>query len=389
MAVVDEEALEEEAVAAAAIVPGRQSWSAPRWVIDAAIFLSARVVIFGALFIVTVLRPGTRLIHLLHMWDADWYVKAAANGYPSTLPQVAGPEAQSTIAFFPLFPLLIRLVHNLTGLSYIASGTIVSIASGLAAALMIGLLVRTLADDQAGTRAVALFSFFPASVAMVLPFAEGLAVALACACLYFLVKRQWLWAGVAAGLATASRPTAVLLPVVCAYAAGMAIWRRREWRALLCLPLAPAGLIAYFLFLKARTGSLTAWFQVQEKGWVQKTDWGRGTVRAVRQVFESPLVDLNALSATLALGLTIVGLAALFWWRPPGVVVLYSLLVTALAVTSGIGSRPRYLLSAFPVVIAPGIVAKAPGLYYPLLGMYAAALGVYAILATSGAQAIL
>lgn len=323
------------------------------------------------------------------MWDAGWYMNAAQNGYPDFVSDQPGHDAQSNIAFFPLFPLLVRFVQGLTGWTFLASGVLVSIASGLAAALVIWVLVRHLADDEGAIRAVALFSFFPASVSMVLPFSEGVAVGFSAACLYFLVRERWLLAGMAAGFATAARPTAMVLTLCCVYAAGMAVLRKRQWSALVCIPLAPLGVVAYFTFLKFRTGRFTAWFDVLEAGWAQKTDFGRGTLNAVRLVLHSPLVDLNALSATLALGATIAGFIALLYWRPPTVIILYAAAVSALALTSGIGSRPRYMLSAFPLLMALGVVTRKPVSFSIVLGMSATGLGVYTILSTSGLQAIL
>lgn len=355
----------------------------------AAIFLASRLVVVGALFIGTVLRPGSTITGLLYMWDAGWYMNTAQNGYPSTLPDHVGHTAQSTIAFFPLFPLLVRHVQGITGWTFLGAGVFVSVLSGLAAALVIWLLVRFLVDDASALRAVALFSFFPASVAMVLPFAEGVAVALSAGCLYFLVRERWLAAGLAAAFATAARPTAMVLTVCCLYAALVAVVRKRQWWALVSVALAPLGVFVYFTFLKFRTGSFTAWFEVLEAGWAQKTDYGRGTLNAVRLVLHSPLVDLNALSATLALGATIAGFIALLYWRPPAVIVVYAAAVSLMAVTSGIGSRPRYMLSAFPLIIAVAVVLRRPAAFSVVLGCSATALGVYAILSTSGLQAIL
>jgi hypothetical protein len=55
-------------------------------------------------------------------------------------------------------------------------------------------------------------------------------------------------------LATASRPGAIAVAAACACAAGLAIWRRRDWRALAAPLIAPLGFIGYVGWLGNYTG---------------------------------------------------------------------------------------------------------------------------------------
>src|SRR5438128_829027 len=81
-------------------------------------------------------------------------------------------------------------------------------------------------------RPVALFCFFPGAMVLSLAYSEALMLALAIGCLLALLKERWVTAGVLGAFATATRPNAVALVAACAWAAGTAIWRRRQWRAL-------------------------------------------------------------------------------------------------------------------------------------------------------------
>lgn len=69
------------------------------------------------------------------IWDADWYRKIAETGYPSQLPlDDSGRVAQNEWAFYPLYPLLVRALMNLTGLGYPTLALGVSLLAGFGAA---------------------------------------------------------------------------------------------------------------------------------------------------------------------------------------------------------------------------------------------------------------
>src|SRR3954447_25492035 len=63
-------------------------------------------------------RPYTHLLGVLGTWDGRWYSAAAAQGY------LLVPGRRSDPAFFPLYPLLLRMLHPL-GLSFETAGIIV------------------------------------------------------------------------------------------------------------------------------------------------------------------------------------------------------------------------------------------------------------------------
>ena len=69
-------------------------------------------------------------------------------------------------------------------------------------------------------------------------------IVLACVCFWFLLEERWLLAGVAAALASATRPNGVALVAACAVAAFIAIRQRRDWWSLVAPLLAPIGFIA-------------------------------------------------------------------------------------------------------------------------------------------------
>jgi hypothetical protein len=334
-------------------------------------FLASRVAVTGAIWAVLQIRPDGSGFGVIQRWDSGWYVRAASEGYSPVVPALDGAvndAAQTTHAFFPLFPGLLRALHGL-GLSYLAAGVLVNIVAGLAAVTLLWVLVDDLWGRDAANRAALLFSFFPGTYALSMLYAEGLMLVFSVGCLLALHRRQWVVAGLAGALATASRPNALALVPACAVAAGLYVWRaegadrRRSLVALAAPVLCPLGAVAFFLFLWRRTGSLSTWFTVQRRGWGQTFDLGQlasDTASALRH----PTADVNVTVGVAGLILGIVGLVVLARARPPVEHLVYSAVVLMISTAGNAFLHPRFLLAA-----VPALAAVAYRLSWPVFSM--------------------
>ncbi|HKS00702.1 MAG TPA: hypothetical protein VJS86_03430, partial [Arthrobacter sp.] len=94
----------------------------PWWAQVAAVYVAARLV-SACIFMAAALHQGTSpwfpakpdYWNFIYIWDAGWYDAAMTGGYPSELPVDAGGNVQeNTWAFYPLFPLLARLLSAAT-----------------------------------------------------------------------------------------------------------------------------------------------------------------------------------------------------------------------------------------------------------------------------------
>ena len=325
---------------------------------------------------------GDGVVRALGRFDGGWYLELALRGYPG-VDQLDG--RLKSLAFFPLYPLTIRGVHDLTGLSPLAVGVLVSTVLGALAVCLVWALVREVQGEEAATRAAAAFAFFPGAFVLSMAYSEALLVAAAAACLLLLVRQQWVAAGLAAAVATAARPNAAVLIGACAWAAAVAIHRRRDWSALWAVGLAPAGLLGYFAFLWVRTGDPLGWFRSQSEAWRDHVDFGGTTIGRVAALVQDPQVSLdtralNDLVNSIGLLFVVVSVVLLLRWRPPGAVAIYGLGVLAMALASDhVGARPRFLLAAFPLVLALGVHLEGRR-YAAVLGSSAAALAVFSFL---------
>lgn len=362
--------------------PGLRTWTLG-WARLAArpfgIYLASRFVVLIGVWFASRINPPVSVGSALTGWDGAWYLQVADQGYPAVLPQLpTGLVAQNTTAFFPLYPITVRAV-GLLGFSTRISGLLVAGVAGLATVLLLWLLLRRVWDSDAADRGVALFCFFPGAMVLSMTYSEPLMLALVLGCLLALHSRQWLVAGVLAGLCTASRPNALALFLACAWAAAVAIKRRLEWRSLVAPLLAPTGFLAFQGFLWARTGALDSWWQTQNEGWGEKLS-ASATWDRIEATIGQPLQDVNLTLA--AVGTLVVAVMLVFLWKAklPGPVVAYALGIVALAFFSKtLGARPRFILTAFPLVVAPAQMLRGIA-FTTVVACMATVLGAFTVL---------
>jgi hypothetical protein len=334
------------------VEPGRSA-RRYRWILrPVVIYLASRVITLGAMLVGAAFAHRT-LASEINTWDTKWFIRAAGMGYPSRLPIVHGHVGASPIAFFPAFPLTFRWFSDLTGTSLLIAGTIVSSVTGLTAMVAVWMLVRHYAGSKAADRSTLLLALFPASFVFSLVYAEGMIITLAAASLLALLQRRWILAGLAAALATATAPVALALVVSCAWSAGRAIHRDRTWRALAAPLLAPLGFVAYQVWLWRHTGDIWAWRQTELGGWHSYLSVAY-PVHVITSFIGSPIgspASIRVVAASIVV--TVVCAVVALRGRLPVPLLLYGLSVAAIAIlTRPIGPRPRFLMVAFPLVVA-------------------------------------
>src|SRR5947209_1422546 len=92
-------------------------------------------------------------------WDTQWYIDIAQRGYAWK-----NPAGTTPAAFFPLYPLLIHAVVDLTHRSWITAALLVSNASFLGALLYLWRLVAWEFDGAVARRTILYISVFPTAL---------------------------------------------------------------------------------------------------------------------------------------------------------------------------------------------------------------------------------
>lgn len=339
---------------------------------------------------------GARPWDVLASWDGWWYQQIAAHGYHPALVPVPGATGLITLegnsaAFFPLYPAVMRLVAECTGLGLYGAGMLVSIVCSFVAALGVYALTARFGGHRAGLAAAGLWAVWPGSGMEWTGYSESLYVALAVWACHAVMSRRWITAGLLTATAGLARPTATALIAALTVAALLAMVRDRRrsgvLRPLTAIAVAPLGLFGYLVWVGYRMGDYGGYFKLQEGAWAHTFDWGRYTVDVFTSVpvgrFDYlsafPFADLIGVAVVL---LDIALIPLLIRLRPPVELVVYTVLtvVTVLGTQQIFCNVSRYLLPGFPLFIPLALALarlKAPH-RVALLGMAALASGSYA-----------
>ena len=294
-------------------------------------------------------------------WDSLWYTRVAALGYGYEV-RLPNGDVHSNLAFFPLLPWLERLVSALTPLSYADAGLLISTSASLVAAWGIFAVADHVYGRRAGVCAVLVWAVLPVGIVQSMAYSESLFTALAAWSLYAVLTGRWLTAGTLATLSGLTRPVGVAVVAALWVAAITSFAGNRSvpqpsgapvWRRALAMFLAPLGAAAYVLWVGHRTGRGPLGYLDVQAQWGNGFDGGYAFARFVGDQFTSfP-------SALAGVGL-IVGVALVVWLYVTGVrqgqplpLLVYTGIVTALALSASgyFGSKPRFLLPAFPLLL--------------------------------------
>jgi Gpi18-like mannosyltransferase len=331
----------------------------------------AFLAIAGVLFVVSAVgslwlpHPGDQVIPPFHgwrwlqgwaQWDSGWYSAIAQGGYGYIRGQ------QSTIAFFPSYPLLMRGVGVVVGNTYVA-GILVTLASGAAGArLFYGWLQERMGRTNAWA-ALGLMLLYPYAFFLYgAVYPTAFFVMTLVGAFVLLEHGHPCLAGIVGALATAARPTGVVLIVALAV---RAYERRREhpddrpawWDAGVLL--SAVGLAAFCIYQWRRFDDPFAFITVQS-AWDQQS--GLHTWLKLR-FFEDlkGLPDRNVLASITYLAHPVLTLGALAlvprvfrrFGYGYGTYALLIVLVPAVSTKNFFGMG-RYLLAAFPVFAVAG-----------------------------------
>jgi len=335
--------------------------------------------------------------HAFTWWDGWWYTGIARHGY-----RFFSLDRQSPVAFFPAYPLLMRLIGPAVG-GVVRAGIGLTVASGLAAAV----LFHRWCVQQFGLRtariALLLLLLYPfAFYLMGAVYGDALFLAAALGAFVALEHDRPVLAGLAAALATATRPVGLALIlglwVVALDRKGLlgGRWARRPGRphswpdlrrrftpADAGLLLAPAGLASFCAFLWIRFGRPFAFLDTAgARGWDQPPGFHTWLkVHWVKAMWHGPWMSghvghlaLNALATVIVVAF----IPRVFRRLGPGygVFVVVAVILTAVSTKDFVGMG-RYTLAAFPCfAVAAELLCRRPRLLWATLAVSALGLAV-------------
>jgi len=297
-------------------------------------------------------EPGGWLLERFVWWDAFHFLRIADLGY---LPPGLSCCDQ---AFFPGYPLSIRVFAPLVGSSVLAGLLVTQLAASIAMWLLWRMATESSQGDRrAGDTAVLLFAVTPYGLFLSSVYSESLFLALCLAAWWAGERRHWWSAGVLTAAAAAVRVNGLFLAAALAVMYLLQLradgrWRPRPDVAALLLP--ATVVLGYFGYLRARTGSWNDWQHAQVTAWHRELAWPwQGLQLGWHSLVTAPSNDLVITRAadllTALAGLVLVGLLCWRRYWPEATFVALNLAVLICSTT--LQSTPRYALMWFPAYL--------------------------------------
>jgi Gpi18-like mannosyltransferase len=311
-------------------------------------------------------------IDIWSRWDSRWYMDIIMHGYIVTEDI---QSTYSTVAFFPLFPLLVKLFSFLLP-GAINSPTILTIIGLILNNLLfitslyfIYQLMDQFFQNQAWNKAViVLIMAYPGSFYFSCFYTESLFLFLAVMSVWFAKKENWLLSAISCGLLAVTRPQGILMAIPISILLLQSMqWKIKNFpRKALWLLLIPIPLFIFLFYMRFVTGDFLAPITAQA-AWGKET--GNFKLNFIDWLFtpQPDVFKIDALMTYLFIGLSIYALFKL----PSVAYGLFALFVLIVPVVSGTSvSMTRYIAVAFPAFMAAIRVLKKELAIYSLAALF-------------------
>lgn len=280
--------------------------------------------------------------------DALWFLRIATDGYRLD---------DASAAFFPLYPILVRIVASLPWVGPLASALVVSNAAFLCSLLLLHGLVRLEPWGDAGVaaRAVRYSAAFPTAFFLLSPYSESTYLLLVLATFWFARRDRWGWVAVAGLGAGLTRSFAVVLPLALALEAVRTTGITRAFIRLASAAAPAAGTALYLAAWWRWSGEPFAPISVQELWRPEASAPWSAFARGIRYSLDLGgwwLVD--ALVVAAVLGVLLVGIRLL-----RASYTVYGLASLTLPLFAMFPDRPFLSMPRFACVLFPVAVVLA------------------------------
>ena len=292
-----------------------------------------------------------------YRWDSFWYTYIARHGYNFS------DLKNSSIAFFPLYPMIIKAVKAVSGIGESRISFGLNIIFSFLASLYLYRLAKIDYSEKISLTILLIFLFFPPSYFFLSGYPDVLFALLVILSLYFARKKEWSKAGMAAGLLAITKPYGIfMLPVLGIEYLWNHNWnikiffKKIDWLPLL-LPLVSFGGFVLFNYLKFHNP--IAFFEAQQT-------WGRTLANPISALFAEGkfyLFNGNILTGSklpyliyLVSFIFSIWAFEISWNKVRRTYLLFSALLLLSALLTGtLTSWGRYMLLGFPILFGPAI----------------------------------
>jgi hypothetical protein len=295
-------------------------------------------------------------------WDSGFYLEIVKEGYRFMATE------QTSAAFFPLYPLLVKLLAMLIANELLAAVLVSNLCLYLALVVLYQLM-RLESDARSARRVLLYLLCFPTSFYFSAVYTESTFLLFTLLAVFNARKSRWGLAGISGMLAASSR----VVGVICLGVIGLEWLRQHGWtlssclqarawhnlfralktdfKSLLALLVVPLGLFSYMLFLQRQFADPLAFMTVQAAWERENLGVVAIIMRDLRRFFAGLLQGQFYYQVLLDIPLFFMGLllSGFIWRRFGAGFALYVLLGLLVPASSASQSLSRYILVLFPV----------------------------------------
>jgi hypothetical protein len=274
-------------------------------------------------------------------------------------------------AFFPVWPGLVTIFSQITGLDLLLSGLLLSHVFSFTAVLLLWTYLKTTLGPKTANWGLVWWLLTPTAFFTLAFYNEGLFVSLAIGSILAAKKNRWWLAGLLASIAAATRVVGIFL--VLALAAELIqqthftwsyAWIKKNFSKMIAITIGTVGLLLYMVYLWLEFHDPVYFLHVQSAfGAGRQTSlviWPQVVWRGLMILFTARPFDWKYLTYVqeFIAGVGSVAIVLWGWWHRKKTqlttpLALYSLSCLLLPTLTGtFSSMPRYILAAWPLWIA-------------------------------------
>ncbi|MBQ9832189.1 MAG: hypothetical protein IJO48_00500 [Clostridia bacterium] len=306
-----------------------------------------------------------------HSTDSNSYIGIAENWYTNDITL----DRYKHIVFFPMYPLLVKLVSFVVGDTFASAIIVSNVCAGFAGVFMYQLALVDMPKKDA-LRVTKYLFLLPAACFFGTHMSESLFLMLCVLCVLFVRKKNFILACIVGAFASFTRSPGVLLlvPIFIEFVAEQCrIWRegdkqlfwKKFWQRGFSMLIVPVGIVAYLVINYTVWGDPFYFMEIQKSNWSQSFGWIFNTasylVSYLQSYFEQGrmnlVMGLSIPNVVCIFGSLAIMLATIKKQRPSYTIYFLVYFFIVIGV-QWLLSAPRYLSVAFPLAFALGLLTK-------------------------------
>lgn len=291
----------------------------------------------------------------LSSWDSGHFLGIAQRGY----------VAEEQYAFFPLFPILIKIGSFFTFNNYLVSALILSNIFLLWSLYFLYKLMSYDFNEKIVRKGILYLLIFPTSFFLAMVYTESLFILLVVSSFYFARQKRWALAFFISIFAASAKPFGLIMPLILGweYLSQIEFKLKKINTNFLWIIFSPLGIVIYMLFLKSKTGNYFSFISSQAN-WQRELNLGFPItlVNNYLSVFSFESLGTRLFAQQTVEFFSVAFFVALLiysWKKLRSSYVIYCVLLALSAISTGVlTSFPRFLLLAFPLFFPLAVLAK-------------------------------